>query len=96
MSKERCLQHKLGSCLGCNVLELVAERARWQRIGLEEAADEVAEEYCPSDAKPQHQKIRNEWASFGMGQPRAESFDFSGTERDLKGKKLHKIVRKNE
>lgn len=84
-----CLQLKLGSCRGCNVLDMVADRARWKRVEPKQAGRDLGAQYCPPNASPQTDLIRNTEASFGMGQSRDENLDFKSTRPDPKGQKLH-------
>lgn len=87
---EVCLQLKVGSCRGCSVQDLIIERSRWKVISLENAAEKIGNEYCPSNVKPQVHTLQNKSGSSGMGQRREENLIFDADDHDPKGAKLHR------
>ena len=91
MSAEKpvCLQLKIGKCSGCNVLSLIANKARWSGIAPEQAAKEISKVYCPPNVRPQHELIKNTLASSGMGQTQYENLDFNCNGVVTPGRKLH-------
>ncbi len=89
MNNKECLQLHLGSCAGCNVLNLIADKIRWQLIPPNEAAKIIARSYCPGQVQPQVHLIQNNQASSGLGQRHEENFDFHPDDRNPKGRKVH-------
>lgn len=69
MSAE-CLQKRIGSCLGCDILGLIVKRVNEQGIDIQKAGKQVAKELCPNDAIPQTHYIRHPRV-LGMGQPKS-------------------------
>lgn len=48
MNQERCLQMIIGSCMGCNIQEILAKRlSKNGHIDQKQIAKEVSSEWCP-------------------------------------------------
>ncbi len=90
MNKETCIRQKLGSCEGCNMIQMIKHDARWHQMSVEGAAKIIKDELCPKGEKPDVTKIRNMWASFGMGQRREELIDFPDQPLNPKGRQYDK------
>lgn len=67
--QERCLQEITGSCLGCQILEMVVNRIN-KGQDIEKAADEIRKTYCPEGTRLQTHYIQNR-RSAAMGQQKS-------------------------
>ena len=66
---ERCLQEKVGSCLGCNVLE-IARGKIMQENGVQQIASEVQADYCPPGVEMQTRHLSDKSSAGPMRQRR--------------------------
>lgn len=73
--KERCLQQKTGSCLGCPIIDIGIRQVRWSGKNPASINQYLKEEYCPVGTFPQVEKAINKDASYGLGQDRTENLD---------------------
>lgn len=62
-----CLRQHIGSCRGCNVVDIAMGEIRWKGQTLEKATDFVRKRYCPKGEHPDISVGVNKEASFTMG-----------------------------
>lgn len=73
-----CLQKKLGSCLGCPVLDIARNNYRYRGRTFEDAMRQTERQYCPSNTHIQRQHVPNTEAmhAFGQADHRGENIEF--------------------